>query len=87
MVTPSLSVTETSPHAPASGIRNWASGAKGRHLLDMLEPGTMCNAVVQGLGALSNAPGAAMTVPVEGGLPVTLRRESGGHVRIELPMR
>lgn len=87
VVTPSLSVTETSPHAPASGIRNWASGAKGRHLLDMLEPGAMCNAVVQGLGALSNAPGAAMTVPVDGGAPVTLRRESGGHVRIELPMR
>ena len=87
VVTPSLSVTETSPHAPSSGIRNWASGAKGRHLLDMLEPGAMCNAVVQGLGALSNAPGAAMTVPVEGGVPVTLRRESGGHVRIELPMR
>lgn len=87
VVTPSLSVTETSPHAPSSGIRNWASGAKGRHLLDMLEPGAMCNAVVQGLGALSNAPGAAMTVPVDGGAPVTLRRESGGHVRIELPMR
>jgi hypothetical protein len=87
VVTPSLSVTETSPHAPSSGIRNWASGAKGRHLLDMLEPGAMCNAVVQGLGALSNAPGAAMTVPVDGGAPVTLRREAGGHVRIELPMR
>lgn len=87
VVTPSLSVTETSPHAPSTGIRNWASGAKGRHLLDMLEPGAMCNAVVQGLGALSNAPGAAMTVPVDGGAPVTLRRESGGHVRIELPMR
>lgn len=87
IVTPSLSVTETSPHAPASGIRNWASGARGRHLLDTLEPGPMCNAVVQGLGALSNAPGAALSVPVDGTLSVMLRREAAGHVRIELPMR
>lgn len=87
VVTPSLSVTLTSPHAPPDGIRNWGGGTKGRHLLDVLEPGPLCNAVVQGLGALSNAPGAAMTVPAEGRAPVTLRREAEGHVRIELPMR
>lgn len=87
IVTPSLSVTDTSPHAPPAGIRNWASGARGKHLLDVLEPGAQCNAVVQGLGALSNAPGADMTVPVTGRPPVSLRREDGGHVRIELPMR
>lgn len=86
-VTPSLSVTQTSPHAPPTGIRNWASGAKGKHLLDVLEPGPLCNAVVQGLGALSNAPGSAMTVPAAGASPVTLRRATGGSVRIELPMR
>lgn len=87
VVTPSLAVQETSPHAPSAGIRNWASGARGKHLLDVLEPGGLCNAVVQGLGALSNAPGADMTVPVSGSAPVTLRREPGGNVRIALPMR
>jgi hypothetical protein len=86
-VTPSLSVTLTSPHAPRDGIRNWGSGTKGAHLLDVLAPGAVCNAVVQGLGALGHAPGTFLTVPVEGALPVTLRRETGGHVRIEIPAR
>ncbi len=87
VATPSLTVQETSTHAPSSGVRNWASGAQGQHLLDVLEPGALCNAVVQGLGALSNAPGADMTVPVSGRAPVTLRREAGGNVRIILPLR
>jgi hypothetical protein len=86
-VTPSLAVTLTSPHAPRDGIRNWGSGAKGTHLLDVLAPGAVCHAVVQGLGALGHAPGAFLTVPVEGALPVTLRRETDGHVRIELHAR
>lgn len=82
----SLAVQEVSPHGPSRGVRDWTSG-QGRHLLDVLEPGPLCNAVVQGLGALSNAPGADMTVPVDGGAPVTLRREPGGNVRITLPVR
>ncbi len=81
--TPSLSVVATSAHAPGDGVRDWAS-ASGRHLLDVLEPGPVCNAVVQGLGALGMAAGAHVVVPVADRPPVTLRREASTHVRVEL---
>ncbi len=86
VVTPSLSVVETSAEAPAAGVRDWAS-ASGRHLLDVLEPGPVCNAVVQGLGTLGLAAGSEVAVPVPGQPSVTLRREPSTHVRVELAVR
>lgn len=86
VVTPSLSVVETSAEAPAAGVRDWAS-ASGRHLLDVLEPGPVCNAVVQGLGTLGLAAGSEVAVPVPGQPSVTLRREPSTHVRVELAAR
>jgi hypothetical protein len=85
-VTPSLSVVATSAHAPDRGMRDWTS-APGRHLLDVLEPGPLCNAVVQGLGALGMAAGAEVSIPVPDQPPVTLTRERSTHVRVELAMR
>lgn len=85
-ITPALTVAAVSPHAPASGVRVW-SAASGRHLLDVLEPGPICNAVVQGLGALGTATGAEVVVPVPGCPQVTLRRENTTHVRVELAGR
>jgi hypothetical protein len=85
-VTPSLSVASASPHGPETGATAW-SAARGRHLLDVLDNGPVRNAVVQGLGALSMQAGAETTVPLPGGAPVVLRRESSGHVRVTLGAR
>ena len=85
-VTPALMVVSASSAAPGSGVRNWTS-ASGRNLLDVLEPGALCNAIVQGLSSLAPAPGAVITEPVPGHAPVTLRREPSGHVRVDLAAR
>jgi hypothetical protein len=82
-VTPSLMVVESSADGPAVGATGW-NGARGRHLLDVLENGPVRNAVVQGLGALSMQSGAEATVPLPTGAPVALRREPSGHVRVTL---
>ncbi|BCS31118.1 hypothetical protein TBR22_A03180 [Luteitalea sp. TBR-22] len=85
-VTPSLTVVACSAHGPEGGAAGWAT-ASGRHLLDVLDGGPLRNAVVQGLGALGMQAGAEASVAVPDGLPVLLRRESSGHVRVTLGAR
>ncbi len=83
VVTPALMIAASSGHGPDAGASAWAS-ANGRHLLDVLESGPTCNAVVQGLGALGMQAGAEVTVPLVSGPPIALRRESSGDVRVTL---
>ena len=85
-MTSTLSVVGTSPHAPSFAVRTWGAPAEGRHLLDVFEPGAVCNAVVMGLSGLAPAAGSEVVVPVDGHQkPMVLRREASGNLRLAIP--
>lgn len=85
-MTPTLSVVSTSPHVPPFQVRAWGAEATDRHLLDVLEPGIVCNAVVMALSGLAPPAGSEVAVPVDGHpRPMVLRREASGHLRLAIP--
>lgn len=85
-MTSALSVVATSPQAPPFAVRTWGVTAAGRHLLDVFEPGAVCNAVVMGLSGLAPAAGSEVVVPVDDHQkPMILRREASGNLRLAIP--